>query len=217
MDLHEFAPVSGRATSGRHRRRFERFAEVCQDLPDLSRVGDEGDEPDVTATRWARKRKLLPHPGHQFRPGNSRGVVRAGLCMSVAAAFHGKRVAHARDAAARVADHGEPLERKGRTGRNAGGPSGPCDPGRKTPSVTATCRWAWRLSAEPKRCRNEARCDSNTRPRDYEDESDLGLSRGKTERFPVSPVQACGFQQSRTKLKPSRHRLRIVSLCPLWG
>ena len=89
MDLHEFAPVSGRATSGRHRRRFERFAEVCQDLPDLSRVGDEGDEPDVTATRWARKRKLLPHPGHQFRPGNSRGVVRAGLCMSVAAAFHG--------------------------------------------------------------------------------------------------------------------------------
>jgi hypothetical protein len=83
--------------------------------------------------------------------------------------------------------------------------------------VTATCRWAWRLSAEPKRCRNEARCDSNTRPRDYEDESDLGLSRGKTERFPVSPVQACGFEQSRTKLKPSRHRLRIVSLCPLWG
>ena len=89
MDLHEFAPVSGRAASGQHRRRFERFAEVCQDLPDRPRVGDEGDEPDVTATRWARKRKLLPHPGHQFRPGHSRGVVRAGLCMSVAAAFHG--------------------------------------------------------------------------------------------------------------------------------
>jgi hypothetical protein len=49
----------------------------------------ERDEPDVTAAPRARKRKLLPHPGHQFRPGNSRGVVRAGLCMSVAAAFHG--------------------------------------------------------------------------------------------------------------------------------
>jgi hypothetical protein len=28
----------------------------------------------------------------------------------------------------------------GRVGRKAGGPSGPCGPGRKTPSVTAACR-----------------------------------------------------------------------------
>ena len=39
----------------------------------------EGDQTDVTATRWALERNLLPHPGHQFRPGNPRGVVRAGL------------------------------------------------------------------------------------------------------------------------------------------
>ena len=43
----------------------------------------------------------------------------------------------------------------GRAGRNAGGPSGPCGPGRKTPSVTAAWRWAWRLSPEPKRWRKE--------------------------------------------------------------
>ena len=38
----------------------------------------------------------------------------------------------------------------GLAGRNAGGQSGPCDPGRKTPSVTAACRWAWRLSPAPR-------------------------------------------------------------------
>jgi len=54
----------------------ERFAEVCQYLPDRPRFGDDGDEPDGTATRWARTRKLLPHPCHQFRPGDPRGVVR---------------------------------------------------------------------------------------------------------------------------------------------
>ena len=27
-------------------------------------------EPDVTAAVRALKRKLLPHPGHEFRPGN---------------------------------------------------------------------------------------------------------------------------------------------------
>ena len=107
MDLHELAPVGRRATTARHRRRFERFAEVCQYLTSRGRshpglrplanirfevsrlLPAVCSEPDVTASRWARKRKLLPHPGHEFRPGNSRGVVRAGLCMSVAAAFHG--------------------------------------------------------------------------------------------------------------------------------
>ena len=89
VDLHELAPVSGRATSGRHRRRFERFVEVCQDLPDRPRFGDERDQSDVTAARRALEGKLLPHPSHQLGPGNPRGVVGAGLCMSVAAAFHG--------------------------------------------------------------------------------------------------------------------------------
>jgi hypothetical protein len=49
----------------------------------------EGDEPDVAATRWALERKLLAYPGHEFRPGDPGGVVRAGFCMSVAAAFRG--------------------------------------------------------------------------------------------------------------------------------
>jgi hypothetical protein len=49
----------------------------------------EGDQPDVAATRWALERKLLPHPGHEFRARNPGGVVRAGLCKSVAAAFRG--------------------------------------------------------------------------------------------------------------------------------
>jgi hypothetical protein len=49
----------------------------------------EGDQPDVAATRWALERKLLPNLGHEFRPGNPGGVVRAGLLIRVAAAFRG--------------------------------------------------------------------------------------------------------------------------------
>jgi hypothetical protein len=44
-------------------------------------------QPDVAATRRALKRKLLPHPRHEFGPGNPGGVVRAGLLLRVAAAF----------------------------------------------------------------------------------------------------------------------------------
>jgi len=36
------------------------------DLPDRPRLGDERDESDVATTPRARKRKLLPRPGHQF-------------------------------------------------------------------------------------------------------------------------------------------------------
>jgi hypothetical protein len=32
-------------------------------------------QPDVAATRRALKRKLLPHPRHEFGPGNPGGVV----------------------------------------------------------------------------------------------------------------------------------------------
>ena len=38
-------------------------------------------------------RRLLPHPGHEFGPRNPGGVVRAGLCMCVAAASRGAAVA----------------------------------------------------------------------------------------------------------------------------
>jgi len=53
-----------------YRRRLEWVAKVCENLPDRPRLRDEGNEPDVTPARWTRNRKLLPHPGHQFRPGN---------------------------------------------------------------------------------------------------------------------------------------------------
>jgi hypothetical protein len=59
-----------------------------------SKKQSEGDQTDVAATVRALERKLLPHPRHQFRPGNPGGVVRAGLCVSVAAAFRGLSAGH---------------------------------------------------------------------------------------------------------------------------
>ncbi|MDA1202257.1 MAG: hypothetical protein O3C39_11300, partial [Planctomycetota bacterium] len=64
------APVGGRAARGRHRRRFERFAQVGEDLPDRPRLRDERDQTDVAAACWALERKLLAYPGQEFRPGN---------------------------------------------------------------------------------------------------------------------------------------------------
>ena len=54
VDLHELSPVGRRAMGGRDGRRFERFAEVREDLPDRPRLGCKPE--------W----KLLPHPGHEF-------------------------------------------------------------------------------------------------------------------------------------------------------
>ena len=54
-----------------------------------SKKQSEGDQPDVAATRRALERKLLAYPGHEFRAGNPRGVVRPGLLIRVAAAFRG--------------------------------------------------------------------------------------------------------------------------------
>ena len=71
MHLHELSPVGGRPASGRERRRFKRFAEVGENLPDGPRFRDEGDQPDVATTRWALERKLLPHPGHQLGRPNA--------------------------------------------------------------------------------------------------------------------------------------------------
>jgi hypothetical protein len=70
MDLHELAPVGGRATSGRHRWRLERFAKMREDFPNRPRLRDECDQPDVAATVRALERKLLPDPRHQLGPGN---------------------------------------------------------------------------------------------------------------------------------------------------
>ena len=97
MDLHEFAPVGGRAAGGRDGRRLERFAEVCEDLASRGRshpgllplanlrfevsrlLPAVFSEPNIAAAVRALERKLLPHPGHEFRPGNSGGVVRPGM------------------------------------------------------------------------------------------------------------------------------------------
>jgi hypothetical protein len=83
VGLDNVAPVGGRATGRQDWRRLERFAEVCQDLPDRPRIGDECDQPDVAAAGGARKWKLLPHPRHELGPGDPRGVVRAGLLIRV--------------------------------------------------------------------------------------------------------------------------------------
>ena len=84
MDLHELAPVGGRATSGRHWWRLERFAEVCQYLTsrgrshpglrplsnlrfDVSRLLPAvSSETDVATTPRARKSKLLAYPSDEF-------------------------------------------------------------------------------------------------------------------------------------------------------
>ena len=63
-----------------------------EDPSNRNRIGDERDEPDVAAAGWALERKLLPHPGQEFRPGNPRGVMRAGLLIRFAAA-RGMRLA----------------------------------------------------------------------------------------------------------------------------
>ena len=70
MDLHEFAPVGRRSPGRRDWWWLERFAEVCENLPDRARLRDERDQPDVAATHWALEGKLLPHPGHELGPGN---------------------------------------------------------------------------------------------------------------------------------------------------
>ena len=53
VHLHELAPVGGRPASGRDRRRFERFAEMCQDLPNRPRL-------------WCKEMSRMspPHAGH---------------------------------------------------------------------------------------------------------------------------------------------------------
>ena len=88
MDLHELAPVGGWATSGRDGRRLEWFAEVCENLTSRGRshpglrplanlrfevsrlLPAVCSDPDGAAAVRARKRKLLAHPGHEFRPRN---------------------------------------------------------------------------------------------------------------------------------------------------
>jgi len=40
----------------------QRFTQMRQDFPNRPQVGDEADQPDITATVGTRQRKLLTHP-----------------------------------------------------------------------------------------------------------------------------------------------------------
>jgi len=93
MRLDEFVPVGGRAPCRQKWRRLEWFAQVREHLPDRPRLRDERDQPDVATAVGALERKLLPHPGHEFCPGDPGGVVRPGLRLSIAAAPRGVTVA----------------------------------------------------------------------------------------------------------------------------
>jgi hypothetical protein len=80
-----------------------------ENFPDRARLRDEGDQPDVAATRRALERKLLGDPGEQFRPCNPRRIVGAGLLgrvSRVAAASCGAPVVRmpARRGITRLAD-----------------------------------------------------------------------------------------------------------------
>ena len=66
VDLDELAPVGRWAPGRRDGGRLQRLAEVCENLVDGPRFGDERDEPDVATTPRALQRKLLPHPSHEF-------------------------------------------------------------------------------------------------------------------------------------------------------
>jgi hypothetical protein len=64
MGLHELVLVGGRATSGRHRRRFEWFVEVCENLPDRPRLADRksaatGGCQECEGQGWFRTRKAV--------------------------------------------------------------------------------------------------------------------------------------------------------------
>jgi hypothetical protein len=76
-------------------------------MPVLPRRRDEIGEPVEELKR--REPDDAAHPW-------SRGLSAAAGADPVGGFMPWKRVSHARDAAARVADHGEPLERKGRPG-----------------------------------------------------------------------------------------------------
>jgi hypothetical protein len=77
MDLHELSPIDRLATGRRDGRWFERLAEMCQDLPDRPRIGDEGDEPDVVTT----PRALEPFGSGRQWVGGRDTVSTVELCL----------------------------------------------------------------------------------------------------------------------------------------
>ena len=88
VGLNELAPIGGWPAGGRHGRRLEWFAEVCENLTSRGRshpglrpranlrfevsrfLPAVSTQPDVAAAVRALERKLLPHPRHELGPGN---------------------------------------------------------------------------------------------------------------------------------------------------
>ncbi len=79
IGLHALSSVGRRTTGERGGRRLERFAEMCQDLPDRPRLGDGRDASDVATTHRALEQKLLSHPGHEFGLWRREGSWERGL------------------------------------------------------------------------------------------------------------------------------------------
>ena len=65
MDLHELAPVGGRATSGRQRWRLERFAKMREDFPDRPRIAGEEERREPPWTWLPRRCGLSSRAGLQ--------------------------------------------------------------------------------------------------------------------------------------------------------
>lgn len=63
MHLDELGLRRGWPAGGRERRRFEGLAEMREDLPDRTRLGDEGDEADVAGACGALERAVLADAG----------------------------------------------------------------------------------------------------------------------------------------------------------
>lgn len=113
-------------------RRLERFAKIGQGLTsrgprhtgllplaklrfEMSRfLAAVFSQSDVATTPRARQWELFAHPGHQFRPGNRRGVVRAGLLIQIRITAASSGVMVACTLAGRVLR--ESLEGEGRPG-----------------------------------------------------------------------------------------------------
>jgi hypothetical protein len=97
MHLHEVVPPGGRSSRRGQRRRFERIAEVCEDLTSRGRshpglrplanlrfevsrlLPAVCSEPDVATAPRAREREVLGDPRHELGPRDAGCVVGSGL------------------------------------------------------------------------------------------------------------------------------------------
>ena len=132
MDLHELAPVGGRAAGRRHRRRLERFTHDrksaatggCQECEGQEWFMIRRKQPVIPVPMLSRRRDEIGQPVQELKRREFDQAVRAGPRGRSAAAGAdpvGRFVSreHGADAdvaAVGVADHGEPFKREWRPG-----------------------------------------------------------------------------------------------------